>query len=271
MSELEKKQKIVAIIQARMTSSRLPGKVLIDIAGQPMLLHVVNRARRAILLDDVIVAITDQPADDPIAELCLRHQIHFFRGSEHDVLDRYYHAARSHKADVLVRLTGDCPVIDPAVIDHLVRVFLDAGVDFAANRLPPPFGRTYPIGMDVEVCTLTALETAWKEATAKHDREHVMPYLYEVPGRFQTLQIDHIADVGHLRWTVDTPEDLVAVRRIFASFEGRTDFSFEEILTLYKKHPELEEINRQVTAKNYDAVDDRFKKYTDKNKADYLT
>lgn len=250
--------KIVAIIQARMASSRLPGKVMKEIAGEPMLLHVVKRTRMATKIDDVIVATTIDSQDDVIEDYCRQNQIVVYRGSEHDVLDRYYQSAKEYNADVIVRLTADCPVLDPGIIDRLVNEFIKADVDFAANRLPPPFKRTYPIGLDAEVCTFTALEKAWHEAEAKHEREHVMPYFYEEPGRFRILQIDNDVDYGYLRWTVDTEEDLALVRKIFSAFDGRLDFGFLDILELVNKHPEFQLINQQVDAKKFDDVDERF-------------
>ncbi len=234
-----------------MTSTRLPGKVLKDLAGKPMLAWVVERARRAHTLDDVVVATTTEAADDPIAEACENCGCPFTRGSRDDVLDRYYQAACDFQAEVIVRLTSDCPLIDPGVIDHTVEEFFRAGVDFAANRLPPPLGRTYPIGLDTEVCTFHALERAWKEAQRPFEREHVMPYLYEEPGRFRILRVDHTPDYGSLRWTVDTPEDLELVRGIVAAFDGRDDFTWLEVLDLVQKHPDLAQVNAGVRAKDY--------------------
>ena len=250
--------KIVAIIQARMASSRLPGKVMKEIAGQPMLLHVVKRARMATKINDVVVATTVDSQDDVIEEYCHQNQIPVYRGSELDVLDRYYQTAKEYNAEVIVRLTADCPVLDPGVIDRLVNEFIKADVDFAANRLPPPFKRTYPIGLDAEVCTFTALGKAWHEAKAKHEREHVMPYFYEEPGRFKILQIDNDVDYGYLRWTVDTEQDLELVRKIFSAFNGRLDFGFSDILDLINQHPEFQLINQQVNAKKFDDVDERY-------------
>ncbi len=244
-------RKIVAIIQARMGSTRLPGKVLAPIAGKPMLAQMIERTRRAKTLQDVLVATTLDSADDPIADVCERLGYSLYRGSVADVLDRYYQAASEVQAGIIVRLTGDCPLHDPEVIDHTVAEFQRAGVDFAANRLPPPWKRTYPIGLDTEVCTFQALKTAWAEADQPHQREHVMPYLYEVPGRFRTLLIHHETDLGHLRWTVDTPEDLQAVREIYARFAGRNDFSWKEVLALYEREPGLAEINRGVQHKRH--------------------
>lgn len=248
---------VTAIIQARMGSSRLPGKVLKDIGARAMLFRVVVRARRAQTVGQVVVATTSDPADDPLAEYCRRHGFPCFRGDPFDVLDRYYQAARAFEAGTIVRLTADCPVIDPGEIDRTVRAFFAAGVDFAANRLPPPWKRTTPIGMDTEVVTFAALARAWREAEEKYQREHVMPYLYDREGRFRILLVDHDPDLGHLRWTVDTPEDLALLRRIYGHFEGQDDFTFQELLRLMQEHPELRRINAAVAHKSYRDVDQR--------------
>jgi spore coat polysaccharide biosynthesis protein SpsF len=258
-----------------MASSRLTGKVLLDIGGEPMLVRVVERTRRATLVDEVIVATTIDPSDDQVSDLCQERGYSYYRGSVHDVLDRYYQTAKSSNSQVIVRITADCPVIDPKVIDKIIEEFWgatntvnDSGenittwpvlpvFDFAANRLPPPWGRTYPIGLDTEVCTFNGLELAWQEATLPHQREHVMPFFYEQPDRFRILLVNYEVDYGALRWTVDTPEDLDLLQRIYAKFDGHDDFSWLEILELIERHPELGEINTQVTAKDYRAVDAR--------------
>ncbi|MRR31178.1 hypothetical protein EG834_12840, partial [bacterium] len=172
----------VAIIQARMSSSRLPGKVLKEAGGRIVLERMVERVRQARTVERVVVATTVDPSDDEIAAFCQAHDIDFTRGSLQDVLDRYYMAAKQYEADIIVRLTGDCPLIDPVLIDEVVNALIEQRADFACNRLPPPFARTYPIGLDVEAVTFSALQRAWTEATEKHEREHVLPYLYEVPG-----------------------------------------------------------------------------------------
>jgi len=246
-----------AIIQARLGSTRLPGKVLADIAGEPMLAWVVKRARWAQSVSQVVVATTSSAEDDAIYEFCRQRGIPVFRGDCFDVLDRYYQAALLFGAETIVRLTSDCPVIDPQEIDHVVSEFVRTGVDFAANRLPPPWKRTYPIGLDIEVCSFAALERAWREARQPFEREHVMPYLYDEPGRFKTLIIDHDPDCGAYRWTVDTPQDLEAVRRIFDYFKGDDGFSWLEVLELYRQHPELEDINRSINAKTLSSTDSR--------------
>ena len=279
--------RIVAIIQARMASSRLPDKVLLDIAGQSMLVRVVERTRLAETLDEVVVATTRETSDDAIANLCTEREYKCYRGSTHDVLDRYYQAARLHQAEVIVRITADCPVIDPGVIDKTVNAFLGLKAtsdqrsaisdepqslvthrsssffyDFAANRLPPPWGRTYPIGLDTEVCTFAGLEAAWREAELPHQREHVMPFFYEQPERFRILHVTHDPDYGTLRWTVDTAEDLELAREIYARFPGRDDFNWLEILDLYEREPDLAKINMSVQHKDYRETDDRQEEIT---------
>ena len=254
-------QKVVAIIQARMGSSRLPGKVLLDIAGEAMLARVVKRCQRALSVDQVVVATSDEPADDAVESFCLAQDYLHFRGSLHDVLDRYYQAARRFEASIVVRITADCPLIDPVVIDQVVDALFGGQPapqwDFTANRLPPPWKRSYPIGLDVEVCTFAALEKTWKEAKEVHQREHVMPYLYEQEGRFRVLVLDHMPNYGHLRWTVDTPEDLALIRQIYARFDGKDDFSWLEVIDLFHREPALAEINVRVSPKLVDEVDER--------------
>ena len=275
----------VAIIQGRMGSSRLPGKVLLDIAGKPMLQHVIERTRRAQSLAAVVVATSSDPADNPIAAFCAALSVPCARGSLHDVLDRYYQAAQEQQAKVVVRITADCPMIDPDLIDETVRLVTEPPpghrVDFAANRLPPPFGRSFPIGLDVEVCTFAALQRAWQEATETFQREHVMPFIYEgttltplthaalrtshlsyglSPRGFGILQLHHIPDYGTLRWTVDTPEDLEFVRQVFARLGGKPDFTWQDVLAILQKEPELADINAVIRHKTMTEVDERAKK-----------
>ena len=251
--------KVVAIIQARMAASRLPGKVLKALGHQPVLAWMLVRTKRAELIDEVVVATTTDPSDDPVAEYCQQQGAAFSRGSMHDVLDRYYQAAKAHQADVIVRLTADCPFIDPALLDDNLRTFLQAEpkLDFAANRLPPPYRRTIPIGLDAEYCWFDGLETIWKEAKQKHQREHVMPFFYEHPQRFNILHMTHEPDCGDLRWTVDTPEDLQLLQQIVSYFPGRDDFSWQEVLQLVANHPELGQINANIRHKDYREVDER--------------
>jgi spore coat polysaccharide biosynthesis protein SpsF len=252
-------ENVIAIIQARMGSSRLPGKVMKDIGGKPVLQHVIERSKLTKSLSGVAVATTIDPGDDAIEAFCISQGVLVFRGSMQDVLDRYYRAARQFKADAIVRITADCPLIDSGLIDQTVTEFERRGVDFAANRLPPPFKRTFPIGLDVEVASFAALERAWREATEKYEREHVMPYLYEKEGRFKVFVLNNDVDYGSLRWTLDTPEDLELVRAVFARFAPRTDFTWQEVLRLFQREPELAAINSGVVHKTYLDVDERNK------------
>jgi len=276
------KPKVVAIIQGRMSSSRLPGKILADIAGQPMLQRVFIRTSRSATVSQTLFATTTDPSDDPVAEYCDFSGIPFTRGNLYDVLDRYYQAAKQAKADIVVRITADCPVIDPGLIDDVVNTLLETGdwrFDFAANRLPPPYRRTYPIGLDVEACTFAALERAWKEAKEPQHREHAMPYVYEgvelntqhatsrsIPMRLSTgtsprgfniALHHHTADFGDYRWTVDTPEDLEFMRLVYSHFNGRDDFTWKEVLDLVHDEPQLAEINAGVKHKTLKDIDER--------------
>jgi len=270
--------RVIAIIQGRMSSSRLPGKVLADIAGQPMLSCVYIRTSRAATVTETVFATTTDSSDDPIADYCDFGGIHFTRGSLYDVLDRYYQTAKEYQAEIVVRITADCPVIDPDLIDDAVNTLIgESGngnwdFDFVANRLPPPFTRTYPIGLDVEVCTFAALETAWKDADETFHREHVMPYLYEgvelsavsrqlshgvSPRGYKIAQLHHTTDFGDYRWTVDTPEDLEFMRQVYARFEGRDDFSWKDVLDLVHDDPGLMKINADVQHKTLKDIDER--------------
>lgn len=266
MSFQGKDAKIVVIIQARMGSSRLPGKVLKDIGGLPMLGWMLVRTRQSEYVDEVWVATTDDPSDDAVAAYCQQNQASCFRGSVFDVLDRFYQAAKTACADLIVRLTGDCPFMDPKVIDDTIRGFYETRADFCATRLPPPFHRTYPIGLDVEVVSFKGLERAWREATTKFEREHVMPFFYDAPERFKVTLLHHSTDLGHYRWTVDTPEDLELLRTIADAFDGKRDFSWLDVLAVYDAHPEWQAINEQIQHKTFMDVDHRMTQSTEGEK-----
>lgn len=232
---------IVAIIQARMGSTRLPGKVLVDLAGEPVLSRVVTRSQRAARIDETVVATTTEPADEPIVELCATGNWPWFRGSEDDVLDRYYQGAKERGADVVVRITSDCPLIDPSVVDDVVNeLFEKAPVDYTSNTLAP---RTFPRGLDVEAMTFNTLERAWHEDTDLRSREHVTPYIYRHPGTFRLTGVFSAVDYSWMRWTVDTSRDLAFVRRIYDHF-GHDRFSWQDVLAVLESHPEWLELNR---------------------------
>lgn len=241
-----------------MQSSRLPGKVLKDIAGKPMLEHLITRIKNANLVDSILVATTDDSSDDVIHNFCDEIKIPCFRGHSFDVLDRYYQAAKANQAEIVVRITADCPLVDGKLIDSVVSPFIELDVDFAANRLPPPWKRTFPIGLDIEVVKFSALERTWIEAKLPFEREHVLPYLYDEPQRFKTLLIHNDRDFGHKRWTVDTAEDLDLMRSIFEHFKPRLDFSWREVLKWLNVHPEIESLNKKIIHKSVGEVDHRF-------------
>lgn len=235
----------VAIIQARMGSTRLPGKVLLPLLGEPMLSRVVARVARATRLDEVVVAITSTPSDDVIEKLGRDEGWSVVRGSETDLLDRYVMAARAHRADVVVRITSDCPLIDPAVIDRTISAFAGRPCDYASTAMEP---RTYPRGLDVEVASMPALERAWREDRDPAWREHATPYLYRHPELFRTLRVPAEDDRSEHRWSVDTPEDYELVRRIYDAI-GRDDFTWREALAVVEAHSDWMDLNRHVVQK----------------------
>lgn len=249
------KPKVVIIVQARMGSSRLPGKVLLHAGRWTLLEHLVKRVRSSGVFDELLIATTEEPADDAIVSAAAALDTTVFRGSTADVLDRYYRAATSVDAQVVVRVTGDCPLLDPREIDRLVTLFLSASTtdlayDFVTNQAGPE--RRIPIGYDVEVFSMAALERAHREATDPGDREHVTPYLYRIPEKFRTLVSDPPGpDMSHLRLTVDTPEDLELVTAIIESVGE--DATSEEIASFLEAHPETVEINAHIRQKGYDS------------------
>lgn len=230
--------KTIALIQARMSSSRLPGKVLQDIAGQPMLLQVIHRAQQAKSIDTVAVVTSTQDEDDAIERLCQENRVPCFRGSLDDVLDRYYQAAIHFQADAVVRLTADCPLLDPAIIEQVVRTFHGNSFDYVANILEI----TYPDGLDTEVFTFETLERAWREARLKSEREHVTVYILKHPELFRLGSVKQAEDLSALRWTVDTPWDLEFVRTVYSFFPD-ADFGMMDIVKVMREHPEMSEIN----------------------------
>lgn len=236
----------VCLVQARMGSTRLPGKVLAPILDRPMLAWVIDRLRRCELVDEVAVATTTLDRDDAIVTLCDEAGWPVFRGSEEDVLDRYYRAAGYFDADTVLRVTSDCPLIDPGVVDLAAASFRAAAppVDYVSNFTP----RTYPRGLDVEVFSFAALERAWQEDTSAW-REHVTPYIRNNPDAFRLHAIANPADFSGYRWTVDEPDDLALVRRIYQHF-GHGDFTWQDALAALDAHPSWAAINRDVQQKS---------------------
>ena len=235
----------VAIIQARTGSTRLPGKVLRPLLGEPLLSHVVRRTARASLVDEVVVATTRLAADQPIVDLGRAEGWPVVRGSEADLLDRYLLAARSERADRVVRITSDCPLIDPVLIDDVVAALDREGADYASNSLEP---RTYPRGLDVEAMTFAALVLADSQDRDPASREHATPWLRTHPELVRVVRVAADVDRSEHRWTVDTPEDYELVRRIYEAM-GNDRFGWLEALAVVEAHPGWSDLNRHVVQK----------------------
>ncbi|HKO45941.1 MAG TPA: glycosyltransferase family protein [Pyrinomonadaceae bacterium] len=240
--------KIVCFIEARFRSTRLPGKVLKPILGKPMLELMVERLQRARTIDGIVVATTDQPADEPIAELATRLNIGVFRGSEDDVLARVLGAARAYDADIIVETTGDCPLHDPAIIDKVVADFRIGGADFVSNVRD----YTTPRGTDVRVFTTDALDEINRTSQDPADHEHVSLHFWEHPEKYQLRNVvtELPPEVAQLRLTVDTPEDFELVRKVYEElYPVNPEFSLGDILALFERQPELARINQHVMQK----------------------
>ena len=233
--------KIVAIVQARMGSTRFPNKVMQPICGTPMIGLLLERLSKAKCIDRIILATSSDSRNEPLTEYVRSLGFEVYPGSEDDVLDRYYQAAKKAGADVVVRITGDCPLIDPQLVDAVVAKFKENDVDYASNTIPP----TYPDGLDTEVFTFKALEIAWSQAKDPHFREHVTPYICE-SRQFVRTNFASETDSSGERWTVDEPEDFEVIRKVFEHFNPRRDFSWLEVLTLRQEHPELFAANRHL-------------------------
>lgn len=236
---------ILAILQARVSSSRLPGKVMLPLLGQPMLARQIERVRRATLIDQLLVATSMDSSDDAIAQLCAQTGTACYRGQLDDVLDRFYQAALPYRPDYIVRLTGDCPLADPALIDRIIRFCVDGGYGHVSNGGEPT---TFPDGLDAEVLPFAALEQAWREARLPSEREHVTPFIYNHPERFRVEQYKNPVNLSHLRWTVDEPADFALVRIIYETLYPRQpDFGTADILRLLEERPELATMNTKHT------------------------
>lgn len=226
--------KVVAIIQARMGSVRLPGKVMKEIQGVPMVELLIRRLSAARNIDQIVVATSSSGENQPLIEHVRSLGLVCFPGSESDVLQRYIDAAKHVSADVVVRITADCPLIDPDVVDEVIKVFREGNWEYVSNINPP----TFPDGLDVEVLSLSTLEASAKQASDSYHREHVTAYVRD-SGKFKTHNVSAGEDFSGLRWTVDEPEDLLVIENIFEHFSPGTDFFWKEVLELYKEKPEL--------------------------------
>ena len=233
---------IVAAVQVRMGSTRLPQKALSDVLGQPMLCHIVNRVRSAKRVNRVVIATSHEPGDEPIRDLAEKLNIPCFAGSESDLLDRLHQTASHFEARALVRITGDCPLVDPQIVDDLLAKYLTQAdrIDYACNVLPP----TYPDGLDVEIYPVTTLERLCAEITDPFWREWFPSYLWERRDEFRILNLAYPINLSALRWTVDYQEDLRFMREVFRRLQGEAEpFGMEKVLELLEAQPELAAIN----------------------------
>jgi len=232
--------KTIAIVQARMGSNRCKGKTLRDILGKPMLWHMVHRTKHSVNIDKVVIATTTQKRDDVIESFCRDNGLSFYRGSEEDVLDRFYQTALQYNADVIVRVTSDCPLMDPKITDSVIEFYLNnPGYDLVRT------GHTYAEGLGTEVFPLASLEIAWREARMKSEREHVTPFLWKQPERFTIKALQYPQDLSYLRMTVDEEVDFRVVESIFKHLYKRNKlFHLEDIMRLYKEKPHIFEPNR---------------------------
>ena len=234
--------KTIAIVQARVGSTRLPNKVMLPIEGVPMIELLLRRLAKSRQLDQILIATPEDPENEPLVAHARGLGYEVAQGSENDVLDRYYQAAKAHNSDIVVRITGDCPLVDPILVDAAVVAFKQGQVDYLSNTNPP----TYPDGLDIEIFSFKAMERAWKETNKPFDREHVTPYLWK-SGKFRTRNLRSEQDCSGERWTVDEPADLEVVRSIFKHFWPRTDFSWQEVMALREAQPHLFTPNRQIS------------------------
>ncbi|TAU87479.1 aminotransferase class III-fold pyridoxal phosphate-dependent enzyme [Rhizobium leguminosarum] len=234
-------RKLVAIVQARMGSTRLPNKVMKPIGGTPMIGLLLERLDRAQNIDRIVIATSDDPRNDPLDAYVSELGFAVFRGSENDVLDRYYRAAAAVGATDVARITGDCPFVDPALVDECAEAYIASGSDYLSNVAPP----TYADGLDIEIFSFAALERAWRDAPKGSEREHVTPYIRE-SGKFTTVNKAGDIDFSDSRWTIDTPEDFEVASAVFRHFHPQTDFRWRQILELSKERPELFAANNAI-------------------------
>jgi spore coat polysaccharide biosynthesis protein SpsF len=244
------KPRVVAILQARMASTRLPGKVFANIIGQPMIGLIVSRLRPAQLVEEFVIATTRLPEDQQIEDYAKAHGIACLRGSKDDLLDRFFQAATTHHADVVVRLTADNPFVDSEFLDWVISHYLSGRPVY--DYVDTVHSKTFPLGMCVEVMGADALGTAWREDKNEAWREHCTPFIYYHPERFRMWHLRSPNDYSYMRWTVDTPEDLAFARLIYEHF-GHYGFSWRDVLDVLKAHPEWMEVNRSIAQRTVDA------------------
>jgi spore coat polysaccharide biosynthesis protein SpsF len=238
---------VIAIIQARMGSSRLPGKVLMNVEGTSMIKFMYDRVKQSKLVDKIILATTINEIDNPVFDLCKKENILCYRGSENDVLDRYYKAALPYNPQIIVRLTADCPLIDPKLIDKTINLFIEKKVDYASNTVPPDI-KKFPDGSDVEVFSFKNLEKSWINSIDPKEREHVTFYLWKSNNSFKTALLDNKYNWGKYRITIDYEEDFLLFKELIKRLKEKNKFGYiEEIIEILEDEPDLFKINSMYT------------------------
>lgn len=236
---MSKTKKITCIIQARTNSNRLPNKVLLKISNSPIIIHILNRVKKSNYIEQIILATTNNPNDQILLDIANDNQIISFKGNEFDVLDRFYNAAKEYDADPIIRITGDCPLIDPILIDKMLKFFLKNNFDYVSNTLE----RTFPDGLDVEIFTFATLKKAFSEATWISEREHVTSYIIKNPKLFKLFSYTNIKNLSHLRWCLDEESDYKMLQKIYQEFEPGKFFSTTDVLKLLEKRSEISKMN----------------------------
>lgn len=236
------KNKVTIMLQARMDSRRLPGKVMIHISGKPMIWHIINRLKNVKLADEIILLTTKKSSDDILIKIAEKNNILHYRGAINDVLTRYYNCAQKFSSNIIIRITGDCPLIDPLLVDQLIKFYQLHSYDYVSNTLKP----TYPDGLDVEIFSFNTLQQLEKLTTKKSDREHVTSFIMKNKSHFKIFNFENTEDLSTLRWTVDQKNDLKLIRKIYNLMKPNTLFSSKTILKLIKKYPDLLKINNDI-------------------------
>lgn len=235
-------KKITVMIQARTGSTRLPDKALKKIEGKPIIWHMINRAKKIKSVQQIIIVTTRKREDRVFLKIAHENGVLGFQGNEKDVLDRHYRCAIKFNADPIIRITSDCPLIDPYLVERILQVFLKNNYDYVTNREPP----TYPDGLDTEIFAFSALKKAARYAKMNSEREHVNPYIVKNPKKFKIFNYKNRKDLSHLRWTVDEKRDLRFVKQIYSRMKPRTIFTMNDVLKIIKKNPKLLEINKNI-------------------------
>lgn len=233
--------KVLAIVQARCSSSRLPSKVIKELAGKPMIIQELDRLSRSKMIDKIVLATSTEASDAPLVKVVTDAGMAVYRGNLDDVLDRYYQCAKEYQPEHVVRITGDCPVIDWRLVDSVIKIHIEHGNDYTC------LSEYYPDGLDTEVMKFSALEKAWEKAKLLSEREHVTLYLRNHENDFKLETIPCNENLESMRWTVDEPQDFIFITKVFAElYSNHHDFSMDDILLLLKEKPELMDINQGI-------------------------